>query len=214
MSRLLRIAVGLLGLAAVAHVVYWRLLHPRLVRWGATDEEIARRMPGDGLVPDPTAVTNRAVTIDAPAEVVWPWLEQMGDLPRGGYYSYLWVERRLGMQVTNADHLLTDLEPLHVGDALDPPGNMRVRELQRGRALVLGPPEGQPWGDSSWSICLYSPDQQTTRLVSRVRVYFKPTVTNSLVGRVLGPGQFVMERKWLLGVRDRTERAHREVSEG
>jgi hypothetical protein len=34
----------------------------------------------------------RAVTIDAPPELVWPWLVQVGDR-RAGFYSYDWIER-------------------------------------------------------------------------------------------------------------------------
>ena len=210
--RPVRVALGLLGLAVLAHLVYWRWLHARLARWGATDEEIARSMPGDDLVREPTAVTNRAVAIQAPVEAVWPWLEQMGDLPRGGYYSYAWIERRLGMEVENANRLLPGLEPLEVGDAIDAAGNMRVRALQRGRALVLGPPPDQPWGDSSWAMCLYPLDHGATRLVSRAHLRLEPSPRSYLLGLVLGPGQFIMERKWLLGVRDRAERAHREAS--
>jgi hypothetical protein len=39
------------------------------LRWGATDEEIRRAMPGDDLIPD-AASTTRAITIAAPAEQV------------------------------------------------------------------------------------------------------------------------------------------------
>ena len=52
-------------------------------------------MAGDELVAEPSHVTNHAVTIWAQA-VIWPWLVQMGELPRGGFYSYEWIQRLLG----------------------------------------------------------------------------------------------------------------------
>jgi len=39
-------------------------------------------------------------TIDAPASAVWPWLAQMGPAPRGGAYTYDWIENLLGLNCT------------------------------------------------------------------------------------------------------------------
>ncbi len=56
------------------------------LRWGATQDEIHRSMPGDEVVPDPSYLSTRAITIDAPPERVWPWLVQVG-CRRAGFYS-------------------------------------------------------------------------------------------------------------------------------
>jgi hypothetical protein len=182
----------------------------RLVRWGAADEDLVRPMPGDDLVARPTVVTHRAVTIEAAPDDVWPWLVQMGDTPRAGYYSYEPVERVLGMKVENAGRILPEYQQLAVGDALDAGGNMRVRAIEEGRALVLGPPP-LPHFDSTWAMALYAQPDGTTRLVSRVRCHYKRwTPGNVAAFLVLDFGQLVMERKWLLGVRDRAERLARE----
>ena len=45
-------------------------------------------------MPYATTVTTRAVTIQAPASAVWPWLVQMGQ-DRAGFYTHNWVERLL-----------------------------------------------------------------------------------------------------------------------
>ena len=57
-------------------------------------------------------MTNRAITIDARPEEIWPWLAQMGELPRGGFYSHMWVERLMGMRVENADRMIAFGLPL------------------------------------------------------------------------------------------------------
>jgi hypothetical protein len=76
--------IGVAGTAAVLHGV---LLHPRLMRWGASEEEVTDPYPGAGLVPEGERGATMAVTIDAPPDRVWPWLVQLGG-DRGGWYSW------------------------------------------------------------------------------------------------------------------------------
>jgi hypothetical protein len=71
--------------AGVLLAVYHLVLRPWHLQWGATDEEVTRRLPGDDLVPRAESETTRAVTVDAPCEEVWPWLVQLGQ-GRGGFY--------------------------------------------------------------------------------------------------------------------------------
>ncbi len=60
------------------------------------------RLPGEPM-------STRGITIDAPPERIWPWLAQMGDVPRGGYYSYTWIEKLQGLDVLNAHRILPQL---------------------------------------------------------------------------------------------------------
>ena len=53
-------------------------MRPRLMRWGASDAEVAEPYPGADLVPEGKRAATMAVTIGAPPEQVWPWLVQMG----------------------------------------------------------------------------------------------------------------------------------------
>ena len=66
------------------------------------DAELAASLPGDGLVPIASAITNRAVTVNAAPEQIYPWLVQLG-VDRGGMYSVLFVENLMGLHVTNAE---------------------------------------------------------------------------------------------------------------
>lgn len=194
------LAVGAAGLAAYAFVA-----RPRHLRWGATDEEISRRMPFDGTVDDPTYVTNRAITIRAGPREVWPWLVQMGELPRGGYYSYEWIERLMGMRVANAKTVLPWFQHLRVGQALDRKGDMVVKDVEPGRFLVLGPPAGAPDFAATWTLALYPGPDGGTRLLSRVRARLPRGPRGWLWLALLDPGQFVMERKMLLEIKRRAE---------
>jgi hypothetical protein len=194
----------LLGGAILAGYVC--AIRPWHRRWGATDAEIDRAMPGDELVLHPSYLTTRAITIHARPANIWPWLVQMGEAPRGGFYSYTAVEHALGMHIANADHLLLGYEHLAVGDALDRGGNMVVKAIAHSQYLVLGPPDGNGWGMSTWSIGLYSLDDAGTRVVSRVRARVDHWTPRMLgMALLLDPGQFIMERKWLLGLKQRVE---------
>ena len=93
---------GWLGplLVALAAVGYQRL-RPWMLSWDATDAEVASRLPGDDLLPGADGISTRAISIAAPAADVWPWLAQMGPAPRGGAYTYDWIENLLGLDMRN-----------------------------------------------------------------------------------------------------------------
>jgi hypothetical protein len=193
------LAAGVAGLGT-----YLAVVRPWHRRWGATDEEVARTMPLDERIDRPNYVTNRAITIQAPPEDVWPWLVQMGELPRGGFYSYEWIERLLGLWVVNAQRILPRCQQLRVGQALDRTGHMLVKAVDPGRFLVLGPPEGEV-GDSTWALLLRPLPDGSTRLVARLRAKLPRTAAGAFWYAVLDPGHFVMERKMLLGIKRRAE---------
>ena len=66
------------GAVALAAVAYGGWVRSRLVRWGASDEEVAGPYPGAEVVPDGERGATMAVTINARPDQVWPWLVQLG----------------------------------------------------------------------------------------------------------------------------------------
>jgi hypothetical protein len=86
MARSIRAPLGVAALAATA-IAYLMAYRPWQLRWGATDAELGRALPGDELVDSPTFDATRAITIGAPPAQVWPWLVQVG-VNRAGWYSY------------------------------------------------------------------------------------------------------------------------------
>jgi len=63
-----------------------------MYRWGANADEVTAKLPGDELIATTASTTTRAITIDAAAADVWPWLAQIGE-DRGGFYSFSLLER-------------------------------------------------------------------------------------------------------------------------
>jgi hypothetical protein len=169
-------------------------------------------MPLDNSISNPTAITTRALTVRARPEQIWPWIVQMGEPPRGGYYSYTWIERLQGLKIENVDRVLPEFQTLKVGDSLDEAGNMRVLDIDPGRYLVLGPPDVYDWLKSTWVIALYPVDESSTRLVTRLRARMSfPGMLRALPPAawpfwiLIDPGVFVMERKMMTEIKRHAE---------
>ena len=77
--RRLILLVPLLGAAGVGAARLGR-------RSGVTDDEVAASLPGDAIVPDARVVIDRATTLAAPPERVWPWIVQLGKRRAGWYF--------------------------------------------------------------------------------------------------------------------------------
>ena len=201
----LRIACGAGVTAAAAALSYPWLFRRPCLTWGATAEEAARQLPGDDLLANPDIVATRAITIDAPPAAVWPWLVQMGS-GRGGVYTYDWIENLFGLGMHSAGEILPQFQDVKLGDEFPlGPGRpkMRVEVFEPGRALAFRF-EDQNW---VWTFALFPSDGQT-RLLSRNRIAAPhasaPTRLFNML--VMEPGSLVMERKMLLGIKERAER--------
>jgi hypothetical protein len=59
------------------------VLRARQRRWGATDDEVNRTLPGDDLISPADLTATRAITIHAIAAQVWHRIAQLGQ-GRGG----------------------------------------------------------------------------------------------------------------------------------
>ena len=177
--------------AALAALGYLRARQP-ILTWGATPAEAGGSLPGDELLPQADGVTTRAIDIDAPAGNVWPWLAQMGPSPRGGAYTYDWIENLLGLNMHSVDRVLPEFQDPQVGDSIDlGASQMELARVEPQRVLAWRAADGN-W---VWTFVL-TPQGGQTRLVSRNRFRVP-----SLIGRIamlpMEPGSLVMERHML-----------------
>jgi hypothetical protein len=148
---------------------------------------------------------------------------QMGQ-GRGGMYSYEWLENLVGCAIHNADRIIPAFQHLEVGDGirLHPKVSMPIAAIEPCRALVLHVRANTQTGrtfevtdtmpekylDLSWVFFLDELDEGTTRLISRWRGDYNPSLGNALIYRVFTePISFVMDRKMLLGIKERAEAA-------
>ncbi len=203
MTRIGILAGG--GLLAALGALVGPRLWRRMLDWGATAEEVHRPLPGDELLPDADLVATRAISITAPSAEVWPWLVQIG-VGRAGAYSWDWLDRLFGLDMRSSRRIVPELQGLAVGDVI-PVANdgtgLRVQVIEPERVLATRTDDGT-W---AWTWVLEPAGDGSTRLISRTRM---STSRSSLPARVatwllLVPASWVMERRMLLGLRDRAE---------
>jgi hypothetical protein len=206
MTRTPRVAALITSMTVVvaaALVRRWQL------RWGATEAEITASRPGDELVPDPDLTADRAITIHAGIDDVWPWIVQLGQ-GRGGFYSYDGLENLIGCDIHSALQVNPEWQHLDVGDAvrLAPEVALTVAVVKPPRTLVL---QGGVWPgpaaapyDFTWTFDLSPASENTTRLIVRERYAYTRWWTRLMV-EPLTVVSFVMSQRMLRGIRDRAE---------
>ena len=196
----MRSTIPILASILAAAAAYRRWLRGSILTWGATAAEASQALPGDELLRAAGGVSTRAITIDAPADDVWPWLAQMGPSPRGGAYTYDWVENLLRLDMHTADCVLPEFQHPAVGDTIRLGGSeMQLARVEPKRVLSWRS-QDDSW---VWTFVLES-DGATTRLLSRNR-YRADTVAARLAMLPMEPGSLVMEGKMLRGIKLRAE---------
>jgi hypothetical protein len=150
----------------------------------------------------PTFSATRAITIQAEPEEIWPWLIQVG-CKRAGWYSYDWIDN-LGRP--SADRIVPELQSLKVGDTVP----MSPNGKQGLKVALMDPSRSMLWvsedESATWAWGLYKLDQDHTRLVTRVRMRYSWHPLWVAFNVLFDPGDFVMMRKMLLGLKRRAER--------
>ena len=181
--------------------MYFRFLRRRVLTWGATSAEAAARLPGDELLETADGVATRAIEIDAPPAAVWPWIAQMGPAPRGGAYTYDWIENLMGLDMHSADKVLPEFQDPKLGDTIGYGSNrMQVKRVDPEHVLAWRSEDGN-W---VWTFVLEA-HNGSTRLISRNR-FRLPTLASRLGMIPMEPASLFMERKMLLGIKQRAER--------
>lgn len=192
-----------------ASLLYAVLLRRPILTWGATAEEAEAQLPGDELLESADGLATRAITIDAPASAVWPWIAQMGPAPRGGAYTYDWIENLLGLNMHSTDTVLPEYQHPHVGDGFGYGSNkMSFKIVEPEHVLATQSADGN-W---VWSFILEERNGRT-RLISRNR-FRLPRLVDRIGMIPMEPGSLVMERKMLLGIKQRAEKLAAEREEG
>ena len=202
------VAAALAGAVGI-YIVFYR---PRQLRWGATDDEVARGMPGDEIVARPVFNATRAVTVDARPEEIWPWLIQIG-FSRAGWYSYDILDN-LGRH--SSEQILPEHQHLEPGDLIPlGPGEasgLYVKDIRPNESMVWWERKRQA---TSWAWGLYPIGDRQTRLITRVRNDYRKGLSNFIFGLLLiEPADFPLMRKCMLGIKRRAEARAMHVEAG
>lgn len=198
-------AASLLVIFAVGLAAYLLFIRPSQIRRGATDAEVARVMPGDDIVSNPTFNATRAVTINAPPEKIWPWLVQWG-YGKAGFYGYDLVEN-IGSPsgMISADRIVPEYQHLAVGDKVEMNDAYYffVNRIEPGKYILLGCNTKPCYGSMLWS--LEPIDANHTRVIHRLRMQYQWLKPDIPVLLFTDLADHVAVRKLLLGLKDRAE---------
>jgi len=179
----------------------------------AASDERARVLPGDERISQPIDTITHGITIRRPPREVWPWLVQMGAGSRAGWYSYDWLDNGGRPSMERIEPALQHPDVGSIFPAL--PGvteGFVVLAINPERLLTLGMlgPDGTP--EVTWTFVLNETGPGLTRLLVRVRggpgyrFHGLPLLLTRITVRLV---HFIMERKQLLGIKWRAERAQR-----
>jgi hypothetical protein len=177
--------------------------------WGATPAEVNEPLPGDARLPRAQYRSTRAITIDAPPNVVWPWLVQVG-CQRAGFYSNDLLDN-LGRP--SATVIVPAFQNLQVGQwvPMSPAATPTERTALRVHSFSVN--EWLLWTkpDSTWVWQLVPTGDDGTRLITRIHaVYNWKQPLMALLGLLLMEfGDFAMLRRMLRGIKQRAESLRR-----
>lgn len=176
---------GLILLVVLGSLIVPPLTRPATDKWGATAEETKEALPGDDLFPATREVSTKAVTIQAPPNLVYSLLVQMGQR-RAGWYGWDWFYK-----LTKSDdfvdghysrRIVPELQDLKVGDTIGINDAVQYTVVQADRpialVLVAGSipasdlPVASPvgtWTENSMAFAVQPIGDNASRLILRMR---------------------------------------------
>jgi menaquinone-dependent protoporphyrinogen IX oxidase len=182
---------GILGGFEMLLAFVTPMLRRKRSRWGLDAATAKRVFPGDEWIEHPRWQWTHGIEIDAPPERVWPWVAQ------------------IGCEIQNAERIHSEWSDPKLGDAL------RLHPRMRPIPIVAVEPGGwflaQAAGDDdvavSWLFFLEPIDGgKKTRFISRYRIDYPTPWSLRLGPALVEPVGFVMDRRMLVGVKERAER--------
>jgi ligand-binding SRPBCC domain-containing protein len=167
-------------------------------RWDVSDTEAAMPFPCDAFVSDPALEAWRGVTVQAPADEVWPWVAQVRLAP----YSFDWIDNG----GRRSPRRLIGLPEPEIGDSFTacagrPVG--RIVAVEPGRSLTGA------IGGCFLSYAVLPGSEGTSRLLLKLVMD-----TNRVVAAALTLGDLVMARRQLSNLKalaEKVPRTRREV---
>ena len=202
MSNLLRSLLALVLVLCVLAGFYAVFLRTYILEWGAGEGEVSAALPGDELAP--YASSTRAITINAPREVVWKCLAQLG-ADRAGFYGYSFLEELMGLHGRESRDVPPEHLELRVGRVVPtsleksdhgPNWSFRVKAVDPPNSVVL-----EEWG----AFVLRDLGDGRTRLILRTHGWELPDIWHRAAYFLFMPMHYIMERKMLMGIRDAAE---------
>ncbi len=165
--------------------------------WGATTAERRLDFPCDRHLPDADDAYFRAVSVAAPATVMFRWLCQLKLAP----YSYDWVDN---FGRPSPRELVPGVEHLEIGQRVMT--IFRLVDFEADRHLTVLLRRSRLFGDIAGTYLVLPDGDDRCRLVVKLLVKYRGPALVGFVTRVLlPPGDLVMMRRQLLNLKELAE---------
>lgn len=211
------VAEGISGAAIMMAAFATPFLRSARSHWGLDRSAADRVYPGDELITEPRWSWTHGIEIDAAPDDVWPWIVQIG-ADEAGFYSYQWLENIAGCALRNAETIHPEWAS-RGGLVLHPKmPPLEVRDVVPGRWFIAHAPakhEGS-WVETTWLFFVEPLQGGRARFISRYRCACSDDLATRLKfgPALIEPIGFAMDRKMLLGVKQRVEKARRAHDRG
>lgn len=215
-----------LGVAAVPPAVFGYFWAYGRGAW-SPKARLQEKLPGDDLLlpADQPMRLQEEIEIDAPMDVVWEVIAQLGSR-KGGFYALAWLERLCTFHIFNTYEYVEAWQEVKEGDFLfyhQAGVGSQVMEVDAGRyftslsdtrrpptapgGMALLPPFGLKHFAWTWNFVLQELPDNRTRFVNRCDATFEPAgpAQKALVVGLLGSPSVFMVRKMLQKVKQVAE---------
>ena len=174
-----------------SHLIRRTLMEKLKQRLGVMElpEENKQRLPGDEIICGTRYAETDIVNIEAPREIVWRYLMQLG-CDRAGWYSIDLVDHG---GVPSTDHLVTEWTDRKVGDRLSATPKQdsffEVWQVKKEEYFVIGGSTRKmnEVFKMSWAFVLEPIGSDATRLVVRAKMIMSERWKEWFMGNVLYP---------------------------
>ncbi len=210
--RLKQILVTLLIMGLVLLLLYFIFIRPWVLRAGATESEVEKVLRSDKLIAKPGLNYTQAITINAPAEIVWKYLVQVG-YQRAGWYNWDFINRLSADDYfyegdKSAERIIPELQNLQLGEKiyLNPALALIVTELKENDTFLLTV-EDKGKNIVSWVFKLNKINDTQTRVLVRWRSNLGNNIGLKLANLlIIEPGGVgIQQRQMLKGIKERSE---------
>jgi hypothetical protein len=196
------VMIVLILVLAVFTLIYYFVIRPWHLHWGATKEEILLSLPGDGIVDDPDFNATRAISIDAKPEDIWKWIIQIGSR-RAGWYSIDWMDNA---GIRSSDRILFEFQKIEVGQFVpftpDQKNGMWVKEFKEFEYILWIDKEGK----GTWLWYIYQSNKGSSRLITRLRTKYDWKGFWIIYYLLYDFGDIIMMSRCLKGIKKRAEK--------
>jgi hypothetical protein len=172
------------------------------LRWGATDEEVKAKMPGDEIVKTVHFNATRAISINSTPCSIWKWIIQIGS-KRAGWYSIDWIDNG---GVESSKKILPEFQKIETGYFVpftpDQKNGMWVKEFNEHEYILWMDKDG----NATWLWYLKKISETETRLITRLRTKYKFFSIWIIYYLIYDFGDIIMMKKCMKGIKERAEK--------